>query len=83
MAAVTIPFAPVGDFGFVVGPANLASVAVFVIVNVSLPTLRYAGEPRDDGYRTPPNVGRFSTTAPVGPVSSLGPFTFYLLPFLF
>ncbi len=78
VAAVTIPFALVGDLGFVAGLANLALLAVFIIVNLSLLKLRYAGEPRDSGYRAPLNIGYFSITALVGLVSSLGLITFYL-----
>jgi APA family basic amino acid/polyamine antiporter len=79
VAAVTIPFALVGDLGFVAGLANLALLTVFVVVNASLLKLRYAGDPQDSGYRAPINVGRFSITALVGLVSSLGLIVFYLV----
>ena len=78
VAVVTIPFALVGDLGFVAGLANAALLAVFVIVNLSLLKLRYAGDPTDGGYRAPINIGRFSVTAFVGLISSLGLLLFYL-----
>lgn len=79
VAAVTIPFALVGDLGVVAGLANLALLAVFVIVNTSLLKLRYTGNPRQVGYRAPLNIGRFSITALVGLVSSLGLISFYVI----
>lgn len=68
-----------GDLGFVAELANLALLAVFVIVNLSLLKLRYDGELGEDGYRAPLNVGRFSVTALLGLVTSVGLILFYLL----
>jgi APA family basic amino acid/polyamine antiporter len=76
---VTVPFAFVGDLGFVAELANLALLAVFVIVNLSLLKLRYDGDSGKDGYRAPLNVGRFSVTALLGLVTSVGLILFYLL----
>lgn len=82
VTAVTIPFALVGDLGVVAGLANVALLAVFVVVNLSLLKLRYAGEAQDSGYRAPLNVGRFSVTALVGLFSSLSLIAFYLFQLL-
>lgn len=76
---VTIPFAFVGDLGLVAELANLALLAVFVVVNVSLLKLRYDGDVRESGYRAPLNLGRFSITAFVGAVTSVGLILFYLV----
>jgi APA family basic amino acid/polyamine antiporter len=78
VALVTIPFALVGDLGAVAGLANLALLAVFGIVNLSLLKLRYAGDAQETGYRTPLNVGRFSMTAFLGLITSVGLILFYL-----
>jgi APA family basic amino acid/polyamine antiporter len=78
IALVTIPFALVGDLGAVAGLANLALLTVFVIVNLSLLKLRYDGDAQETGYRTPLNVGRFSMTAFLGLITSVGLILFYL-----
>ena len=78
IALVTIPFALVGDLGAVAGLANLALLAVFVVVNLSLLKLRYDGDAQETGYRTPLNVGRFSITAFLGLITSIGLILFYL-----
>lgn len=51
VALVTIPFAFVGDLGTVAELANLALLAVFVVVNASLLKLRYDGDA--EGGRLP------------------------------
>ncbi len=78
VALVTIPFALVGDLGAVAELANLALLAVFVVVNCSLLKLRYDGDANTDGYRAPLNVGQYSLTALCGVVTSLGLIVFYV-----
>jgi APA family basic amino acid/polyamine antiporter len=75
---VTLPFAFVGDLGVVAELANLALLAVFVIVNLSLLKLRYDGDPEEGTYRAPVNVGWFPVTAFLGAATSLGLIGFYL-----
>lgn len=79
VALVTIPFALVGELGFVAELANLALLVVFVVVNLSLLKLRRAGDPLGTGYRAPLNVGWFSTTAFLGAATSMGLILFYLV----
>jgi len=79
VAAVTIPFAFVGDLGLVAELANLALLAVFVVVNLSLLKLRYDGAPQEEGYRVPLTVGWVPITALFGVATSLGLILFYLL----
>lgn len=76
---VTLPFALVGNLGAVAELANLALLAVFVIVNVSLLKLRYDGDPQETGYRAPVNIGWFSITAFLGLITSIGLIGFYLV----
>ncbi|MUW14059.1 amino acid permease [Halorubrum sp. CBA1125] len=78
VALVTIPFALMGDLGAVAELANLALLAVFVIVNLSLLKLRYSGDAQETGYRAPLNIGRFSITAFLGLITSVGLILFYL-----
>jgi APA family basic amino acid/polyamine antiporter len=78
VALVALPFAFVGDLGLVAELANVALLAVFVVVNLSLLKLRYDGAAQDAGYRVPLNVGRFPLTALLGVVTSLGLVLFYL-----
>lgn len=79
VALVTVPFAYVGDLGAVAGLANLALLAVFVVVNLSLLKLRSDRDPTERGYRVPLNVGGFPVTAVLGVLTSLGLIIFYLL----
>ncbi len=78
VAAVTVPFALLGDLGVVASLANLSLLVVFVLVNLSLLKLRYTDDDIDEGYRAPVNVGRFSVTALVGLATSLALIGFYL-----
>ncbi len=78
VTVVSVPFALIGDLGFVAGLANFALLVVFIIVNISLLKLRYSGESLDRGYRAPINIGNFSVTAFIGVASCLGLIIFYL-----
>jgi APA family basic amino acid/polyamine antiporter len=78
VGATTIPFVLVGDLGQVAGVANAAILVVFVLVNGALLKLRFDRPQSREGFTTPFTVGRLSTTALCGVLTSVALLVFYL-----
>ncbi len=79
VGVMTAAFTVLGDIGVVAGLANLFLLIVFVLINLSLLSLRYRRPDIDRGFRAPLNIGRLSVTALGGVVSCILLILFYLV----
>lgn len=78
VSVATVPFVLLGDLGQVAAISNAALLVVFVVVNAALLKLRYDEPESKEGFTAPLTVGRLSTTALCGAVTSTGLLFFYL-----
>lgn len=79
IALLTIIFSFIGDIEIVANLTNLFLFITFAFVNLSLMILRYKLKTKNKNFICPGNIGKFSVTALLGFLTSLGMIVFVLI----